>query len=47
MEEVILGVANRENAPKWFLEKAAHILARKREYARAVEFVLRAQATTG
>jgi hypothetical protein len=41
MEAVILGVAEKADAPKWFLEKAAHILARKRDYSGAVELVLR------
>jgi hypothetical protein len=46
MENVILTVAGKDDAPKWFLEKAAHIMARKREYGTAVELVLRAQAGT-
>jgi hypothetical protein len=45
MENVILTVAAREDAPKWFLEKAAHILARKRDFAKAVELVLRARSS--
>jgi hypothetical protein len=44
MEDVILTVAARDDAPKWFLEKAAHIRAKKKEFGEAVELVLRSQA---
>lgn len=43
-EAVVLAVAERAGAPKWFLEKAAHQLARKKEFAKAVELALRAPA---
>jgi len=45
-ENVIRTVAARADAPKWFLEKAAHQLARKKDFAKAVEFALRQPALT-
>lgn len=45
-ENVVLTVAERPAAPKWFLEKAAHQLARKKEFAKAIDLALRAPAIT-
>lgn len=45
-EKVILAVAVRADAPKWFLEKAAHQLAKKKDFAKAVELALRQPALT-
>jgi hypothetical protein len=42
-DAVILGVASKPDAPQWFLNKAAHIVARQKHYAEAVEFALRAK----
>ncbi len=39
--EVVLAVANREKAPQWFREKAAHLLADAGLLSEAVELLLR------
>lgn len=45
-ERVIQAVAARPDAPKWFLEKAAHQLAKKKDFVKAVELALRTPALT-
>ncbi|MEQ1861264.1 MAG: hypothetical protein ABMA13_15185, partial [Chthoniobacteraceae bacterium] len=40
-EKVLLDVAARPEAPKWFVEKAAWQLAKRKEFARAVELTTR------
>ena len=43
--QVILAVAQRPDGPKWFLEKAAFVLARERRFAEAVQTALRVPKT--
>ena len=40
-DEIILAVATRDEAPPWFVTKAAHILARQGRRGEAVELLLR------
>lgn len=43
-ERVIFAVAERADAPKWFIEKAAYHFAKKKDFAKAVDFALRTPA---
>jgi|GEM_PF-1021479 len=43
--QVILAVAQRPDGPKWFLEKAAFVLARERRFGEAVQIALRVPKT--
>ncbi len=40
-EEIVLAVAAREEAPWWFVQKAAHILARRGRFGEAVALLLK------